>query len=373
MLLNVSVDTCLTRVSTCHSGVSSVELQEKGREASESVSVEKLTPVATEVAPSPLDLCLRSPVNSVDPELREEQSNRQENFKSTLFLADERQVIPPSDEREGSSSAIQEDGLELIKGAVEKVLRGDESSSEGEDEVMDTDSGDNLQHHSSDSLSDVTPENENLDVATSDCIFVCPNFDRTVIILDWDDTLLSSSWLASEGLKIDETQELPETVRRELSELENLVLGLLMECSKHGIVSIVTNAETGWVELSSKKFIPRVSRYIEEGVRVVSARSNFEKEFPDSPAQWKEKAFLLELGRLPVDLTRLNLLVLGDSWNERDAGHVAGNVYIGSHVKSVKFVERPTIEQLKRQLSLIISSLHHLCDHEGSFDVNMVC
>lgn len=376
MLLNVGVDTGLTPVSSYYSVSSCIKPQERKKEENGSVSVEDSLRGPTQLPSCVSQKFLETEalLNSSRVDSHEEQRNQEYQVKdNNTRLVEESKEIHRMEGVDIPSSEIQYEELELIKSAVEKVLHGNDSTSESNDEAMDTDSLDNQQLTSSDSLSDVTPENENIPVATTDCAFVCPNFDRTVIILDWDDTLLSSSWLASEGLKVDDTQEVPEVIRHELNELEELVLNLLMECCKHGIVSIVTNAETGWVELSSKKFIPRVFSYIEEGIRVVSARSNFEKEFPDSPAEWKEKAFLLELSRLPVDLTCLNLLVLGDSLNERNAGHVAGTVYVGSYVKNVKFIERPTIEQLKRQLSLVISSLHHLCDHEGSFDVNMVC
>eukprot|EP00871_Galdieria_phlegrea_P005112 jgi/Galph1/5601/GphlegSOOS_G4226.1 len=273
--------------------------------------------------------------------------------------------------KEDMTKTVDDKELQLVRSAIEKVISQEESSSESSDDDMDTDfleSQDSVA-----SLSDVTPDNETFQCMSVDSVITCPKFDRTVIILDWDDTLLSSSWLASEGLKVDDLQAIPEPIRKELEELESHVLSLLYECAKHGIVSIVTNAETGWVELSARKFIPRVYDYIERCVRVISARSNFEQDYPDSPAEWKEKAFLLELDRLPVDLQHLNLLVLGDSLNERDAGHAARSFYENSHVKSVKFIERPSIEQLKRQLSLIISSFHYLCDHEGSFDINLIC
>ncbi len=55
---------------------------------------------------------------------------------------------------------------------------------------------------------------------------------------------------------------------------------------KHGNVLIITNAETGWVELSCKKFMPRVQPYL-QNLRVLSARSAFEALYPDSPSDWK--------------------------------------------------------------------------------------
>lgn len=48
---------------------------------------------------------------------------------------------------------------------------------------------------------------------------------------------------------------------------------------------IITNAGKGWVEISSMRFLPKLySRIIRNanvnGLKIISARSMFEKEFP---------------------------------------------------------------------------------------------
>jgi hypothetical protein len=58
------------------------------------------------------------------------------------------------------------------------------------------------------------------------------------------------------------------------------------------MVLIITNAADGWVELSSERFLPKVGRVIKEGVRIISARSKFEKLFPHNYQEWKIRAFL---------------------------------------------------------------------------------
>jgi len=64
------------------------------------------------------------------------------------------------------------------------------------------------------------------------------------------------------------------------------VCSLLARGMAHGNVIIITNAETGWVELSCKKFMPRVLPFLEK-LRVLSARSAFEALYPESPSDWK--------------------------------------------------------------------------------------
>lgn len=77
----------------------------------------------------------------------------------------------------------------------------------------------------------------------------------------------------------------PEAVAQ-LETLQSSVVALLTRAVKYGSVLIITNAETGWVELSCKKFMPRVLPYL-QNLRILSARSTFEALYPDSPSAWK--------------------------------------------------------------------------------------
>lgn len=195
---------------------------------------------------------------------------------------------------------------------------------------------------------------------------------ETCIIFDWDDTLLSSSWLASNGLRLDSPDVLPAEATAQLTILEDAVIALLERALRCGTVIIITNAETGWVELSARKFIPRVIPMLMR-VRVLSARSTFEALYADSPSDWKVQAFFQEIcaayaGRRPD--TRKNILSFGDSIHERAAIHkVTSNMGPLTRTKSIKFVERPTVEQLKRQVDLVSSCFEDLCGHNGHLDL----
>ena len=102
----------------------------------------------------------------------------------------------------------------------------------------------------------------------------------TVVLLDWDDTLLPSTMLTSLGYKVDESTALPPDLASDLAGLEEDVIMLLDTCQQHGTVLLVTNAETGWVELSSERFMPTVIGELRKrGIKVVSARSAYESRF----------------------------------------------------------------------------------------------
>jgi hypothetical protein len=176
----------------------------------------------------------------------------------------------------------------------------------------------------------------------------------------------------------------PHEARAQLEALQDSVLAMLQRAMQFGQVIIITNAETGWVELSCKKFLPRCVAMVSR-LRVLSARSTFESRFPDSPSDWKVAAFAQEIhhayGGRKAELTRRNIISLGDSTHERAAIHKVtqgmgaasyadkGASGLKVNVKSVKFVERPTLEQLKRQLDLVSSCFNEVVGHAGNLDL----
>lgn len=203
----------------------------------------------------------------------------------------------------------------------------------------------------------------------------------TVIIFDWDDTLLASSWLARNGMGLDEPAIVPAHISTPMSALGASVYSLLTAAMEHGQVVIITNAETGWVELSAAKFMPEVLPLLPK-MRVVSARSTYEPMFPDSPSDWKVAAFTQELStafssksktlRRAASPPKRTVVSFGDSVYERTAVHAAAQ-RLGPHytvlTKSIKFVERPSAEQVRRQVELVTGCLKDICTHEGALDL----
>lgn len=197
---------------------------------------------------------------------------------------------------------------------------------------------------------------------------------RTLTLYDWDDTFLPSTYLATLGLRVDDDSPLPDSLSHELACLESQVIKMLEESLRYGCVKIVTNAEEGWVELSGARFMPKLVAFLKErSIKVVSARSNYEHEYPDAPSSWKTAAFAAEVDSSYPTQTALNVLVLGDSLSERDAAHALAGRLPAACVKSVKLVERPNVAQLQRQIQLLHHSFRDLRDHHGSFDVNLTC
>lgn len=211
-----------------------------------------------------------------------------------------------------------------------------------------------------------------------------PTYENTVIIFDWDDTLLSSSWLAGKGYRLD--SPLPKEAVDQLKVLETAVLNLLSKAFLYGEVHFVTNGEAGWVEMSAQKFLPRVYELLPR-VNIVSARSTYQHRFPNSPEAWKIEAFRSTIqesfeNKMDIETKRnsipvRNLISFGDSAHERNALiHITSNMK-NALCKSIKFVERPSLEQLERQLKIIDGSLEYVCTHNENLDlmlaITMLC
>ena len=69
---------------------------------------------------------------------------------------------------------------------------------------------------------------------------------------------------------------------------------------------------------------------------------------------------------------RINLVSIGDSIFEREAAHFVGRRHENvATTKTIKFIEIPTLAQLRRQIETVTRKLPRICDVEKSFDVDM--
>lgn len=204
---------------------------------------------------------------------------------------------------------------------------------------------------------------------------------ETLLILDWDDTCLPSSWITAHMLRLD--SDVPHECAQQLQELAPRVHDFLAFCKTRGDVLLITNAERGWVERSCEKFLPSVVPDL-EGLRVFSARSAFEQEGVFAPLEWKRRAFAsaIKEAQDAAALPLRNVLSLGDSPHERDALFTARDVLFRADAgagaprwrsKSVKFMERPDACQLLREHILVLQFFDQVLDHDGDLDLCIKC
>jgi hypothetical protein len=197
--------------------------------------------------------------------------------------------------------------------------------------------------------------------------------EQNLLIFDWDDTILPSTWIQKQGLTLNDASVVTEEQREQLNSMAQCAIRTLREAKRHGTVVLVTNAERGWIELSSRKFMPSICPLL-EGFKIVSARALHEKPGVTLPSMWKSLAFRTEINTfyqsLDPDSTR-NVISFGDAMHERLAVFQVTSDMTNTHTKSFKFMEQPHLEQLKKELELIFWCLRHIVSHSGTLDLQV--
>jgi len=197
--------------------------------------------------------------------------------------------------------------------------------------------------------------------------------EETVIVFDWDDTILPSTWLLRQGLKLD-TASVPNMEQRlELAQVAKSAARVLQCAKRFGTVVLVTNAELGWIELTCTKFLPGLRPFL-EGIHIVSARSQYEKQGVKSPIEWKVRAFEVEFRNFYSafgDDHRKHVISIGDSMHERQALLRVAKQMTDCCSKSLKFVEKPDLRQLKKEHALIRQCIPHIVGHDGDLDLSI--
>jgi len=228
----------------------------------------------------------------------------------------------------------------------------------------------------SDPSTELCSEDSGSECSGDDCddrpLFVA---EDTILIFDWDDTVLPSTWIQEQGLRLDDDSIPNEEQQARLEKMAASVAQTLSIAKRHGKVILVTNAEHGWIELSCQKFMPALVPYLED-VKILSARSTYEHQGVASPFEWKYLAFESEIccfyDALAVD-GRKNVISFGDSAHEREALIRVTERMSNCRTKSLKFVERPEVEQLLKEHELISGCFRHIVNHDGNLDLCIRC
>jgi len=194
---------------------------------------------------------------------------------------------------------------------------------------------------------------------------------KTLIILDWDDTLFPTSWTIQNN--IDMTNKFTYVRYMPLFEkLDTLLFNLLTKLQKHGTVAIVTNAATKWIKISSV-VLPKTQRIIASSpIQVISAREILQDKYPNNMHMWKKIIFdklvidyFAEHGYqhiISVGDAEYEFLALVDLYNE----HSVSNKRL---LKTVRFMSSPSFESLVDQLNVLHQSADKILTSKKHMDL----
>lgn len=164
---------------------------------------------------------------------------------------------------------------------------------------------------------------------------------KSLVIIDWDDTLFPTSWTTKNLINLNDI-EVRTKYLDFFSELDDIIYKLLQKISEFSKIIIITNAYPVWIKLSSM-VLPK-TKYLLTKIKVVSAKKNYGSVYSDS-FEWKKHSFMDEVN------DNTNIISIGDAMYEYKALiNLDNNKRI---LKSVKFADKPTYEILKDQLETL--------------------
>jgi len=200
------------------------------------------------------------------------------------------------------------------------------------------------------------------------------NTKENLIILDWDDTILPSSWLVKNNLTIDNI--IFEDFKQDLFIYENCCVEFFTQLKKNSEIIIITNAEKGWVESSCEKFLPKILPLLSK-IKIVSAKSSY-ITISNSPFIWKELAFRVQIDVYIKNNPNIlkNIISIGDAVYERAAllkvSKDLKNVASTNYIKSIKFSENPDIFLLIEQLDIVSTNIKQIIQEKSSLDLMLI-
>jgi uncharacterized protein (DUF1697 family) len=200
------------------------------------------------------------------------------------------------------------------------------------------------------------------------------NKNENLILLDWDDTILPTTWLVKNKITIDDV--IYSDFIDDLSIHQNCCYEFFNKLLKNSNIIIITNAEEGWVELSCQKILPKIWPII-SNIKIVSAKTSY-LTIANCPFSWKELAFRVQIEvyiKNNINIVK-NIISIGDAQYERDAlmlvsknlKDMASNYYI----KSIKFAEHPEIFLLMQQLDTVSSNVTQIIEKDSDLDLMLI-
>mmetsp|Transcript_54366 Transcript_54366/g.129550 ORF Transcript_54366/g.129550 Transcript_54366/m.129550 type:complete len:419 (+) Transcript_54366:68-1324(+) len=189
---------------------------------------------------------------------------------------------------------------------------------------------------------------------------------ETVIVFDWDDTLLPTSWLERIHA-LSAGAPLRPDMQRQILALTAACASTLHLAATLGTVVIVTNSAPGWLDQSCQLFMPQLCQHM-RGFQVFAKPSH-------APLTFKMMTFQRECRQYR------NVISVGDGDAERvaslrlQAGSIdrkkawQGEGDAPRCVKSVKLIELPTCQQLVQQQEMLQVRLPDIVAFKGNLDL----
>jgi hypothetical protein len=193
------------------------------------------------------------------------------------------------------------------------------------------------------------------------------NSYNSLIIFDWDDTLFCTSQIAKNNC-LNQNQ-ISKIQKNKILKLENEVKKILQNSINKAETYIITNSEPGWVEYSCKQFFPSLIDLLSQ-ITIISARGLYENKFPNDSYMWKINTFNDIVDLYDQNLLS-NIMCIGDSFLDINAGKNLSNQFKNAFIKTIKFKEAPTIDELIMEIKLVNEKFIYIYSAVKNWTINV--
>jgi hypothetical protein len=191
---------------------------------------------------------------------------------------------------------------------------------------------------------------------------------RQIVILDFDDTLLPSSFIIDTKLHKNK-MTIPVEISQELNILQDEIRQFLSTIIKSSLVYIVTNADTEWFTENTNRFLPKLSTLFQT-IPMIPAKTDwqhlFPASFPDSNFFWKYCALKTRVAPLLNGLTMNSIISVGDLRIDGKAVEHLKYCCDNIQTKTIKLLEKPTIRQLIDQIKTLNEKWNGIVERTGT-------
>ena len=192
---------------------------------------------------------------------------------------------------------------------------------------------------------------------------------NTIFIYDWDDTLFCTSYLFPSGIHDDKAIHNALQLIDKMNILQELVYNILYMSISKGKVYIVTNSSPGWVENCIRRFYPKLFSLL-NNITIISARGKYSQLYPDDMHTWKILTFE-EIADEFYENFPTNIICMGDNDIEIEAAELLVHKFNDPVIKTVKFKEKPSFNDLKKTLKVICRDFMTIYSSIKSLTINV--
>ena len=193
--------------------------------------------------------------------------------------------------------------------------------------------------------------------------------NNTLFIFDWDDTLFFTTHLNQFKNKVFFYGNANE--KRMIKTIESYIKDILNKALSKGTVLIITNSSKGWVEACAKFYYKNLISFL-KNIYILSARELYQEQYPKDPVSWKIKTFddLKKVYNFEQCLIT-NIICFGDDKCEIIAAKKLGENINNCLIKTVKFRDKPNLEEMIKQLILINEQFLRIYNYPKSLTIQI--